>query len=331
MTQDPTRYALTWICSYDTIYDTPGVPLHDFKKIGREGSDDRMLFSWYSGDFCTDPEFAELEPEARANPSMGSWPEGPKYLVQQRRRLPTHKFRRLHLNLPGAPNGAFFDQGSVMDAIVIGRRSLPPRLEGGHVAFVDMSGGSGDDAVLGIGHKEGNKRVVDLVISQTGRPPFNPRQAVTKFAGVLKQYGLTSVFGDDYAGQTFKADFQAEGITYKSVKKSKSDIYEDFEPLLNAGEVELLDVPKLHEQLLTLVMRGSKIDHVGNGHDDWANAVCGAVVMIGARQPMIISDECLAWASRPASHWGGGFPGSYGIGPRSYEEKVAENLASRGK
>jgi hypothetical protein len=73
---DPTRYCLVWVTSYDSIYDTPGYPLHDYKQIGIAGTDDRMLFSWYSGDRCTDPAFANLEPELRANPSIGSWPEG---------------------------------------------------------------------------------------------------------------------------------------------------------------------------------------------------------------------------------------------------------------
>ena len=68
---DPTRPdALTWITSYDTIYNTPGVPLHDLKQIGFAGADKRMLFSWYSGDKCTDFDFADLEPELRANPSI---------------------------------------------------------------------------------------------------------------------------------------------------------------------------------------------------------------------------------------------------------------------
>ena len=63
--------------------------------------DPRMLFSWYSGDYCTDPAFADLDPERRANPSMDSW-DDPNYLDQQRRRLPANIFKRLHLNLPGS-------------------------------------------------------------------------------------------------------------------------------------------------------------------------------------------------------------------------------------
>jgi hypothetical protein len=152
---DPTRTdALTWITSYASIYARAGAPLFDLMNIGRAGRDPRMLFSWYSGDLCTDPAFAELPPERRANPSMGSWPEGEAYIAQQRTRLPFGRFRRLHLNLPGAPDGAAFDQGKVLAAVVSGRRSLSPESGTKYCAYVDMSGGSNDDAVLAIGHME---------------------------------------------------------------------------------------------------------------------------------------------------------------------------------
>lgn len=283
---DPTRPdALVWITTYDTIYNTPGVPLVDYKAMGKAGDDPRMLFSWYSGDYCSDPAFAELEPELRANPSIGSWPEGRGYLDQQRRRLPTHKFRRLHLNLPGAPNGAFLDQGSVMGAIVAGRRSLPAQAGITYHAFVDMSGGSNDDATLSVAHKDKNtgRAVVDLVVSQAGEPPFNPRNAVKKFAAIIKEYRAQLV-GDNYAGETFKADFEAEGIKYRPSELTKTELYEDLEPRLNAGEVELPDIPKLQEQLFTLVLRGTRVDHQSGDHDDWANAAAGAVWLAAGKR-----------------------------------------------
>jgi len=281
---DPTRAdALVWVTSYDTIFNTPGVPLVDFKAIGKAGTDPRMLFSWYSGDYCTDPAFADLEPELRANPSIASWPEGRAYLDQQRRRLPTHKFRRLHLNLPGAPSGAFLDQGAVLAAVVAGRRVLPPELGAEYCGFVDMSGGSSDDAALCITHKEGRRAVVDLVVKQDGEPPFNPRSAVRKFAAILREYNIDEVWGDNYAGETFKCDFEAEHIRYNGTPLSTTELYEAFEPKLNAGEVELPDAPpKLQEQLLTLVIRGSRIDHQPGDHDDLANAVAGAVYFVTA-------------------------------------------------
>jgi len=149
------REALTWVTSYASIYNVVGAPLFDLMQIGKVGTDKRMLFSWYSGDYCTDPAFVDLPPERRANPSMASWYDGAKYLEQQRARLPTGRFRRLHLNLPGAPQGAAFDQGSVLACVVTGRRSLPPEPGITYRAFVDMSGGSSDDAVLAIGHLRG--------------------------------------------------------------------------------------------------------------------------------------------------------------------------------
>jgi hypothetical protein len=134
-------------------------------------------------------------------------------------------------------------------------------------------------AVLGIAHADDatKRAVLDLVVAQTGKPPFNPRAAVAKFVGILRQYGLSHVTGDAYAGQTFQSDFAEHGISYAIAGSAKSDIYDRFEPLLNAGAVELLDVPELTEQLLTLVVRGSKIDHQPGDHDDYANAAAGAI------------------------------------------------------
>ena len=294
---DPTRLdALTWITSYDTLYNTPGVPLFDLKKIGRAGSDARMLFSWYSADVCSDPAFADLPPEQRANPSMASWPEAAAYLEQQKLRLPTNKYRRLHLNLPGAPTGAFLDQGAVLAAVVDGRRSLPPEEGVTYAAFCDMSGGSSDDAVLAIAHKVDKRVVVDLVEKQAGGCPFDPRAAVAKFCEILKRYKLSRVVGDKYAGETFRLDFQGRALTYQPSELTTTELYEQLEPRLNAGEVELPDLPVLIEQLLTLVQKGSRVTHEHGAHDDWANACAGAV-QVSARYSKYRYPSNMDWVS----------------------------------
>ena len=47
----------------------------------------------------------------------------------------------------------------------------------------------------------------------------------------------------------------------------------------------MLDVPKLHDQLLTLVVKaGGKIDHPSGMHDDWANAAAGALVAAAKKE-----------------------------------------------
>jgi hypothetical protein len=141
--------------------------------------------------------------------------------------------------------------------------------------------------------------VLDALMSQTGTAPFNPRDAVRKFAAELQAWGLTRVTGDAYAGMTFRRDFEDLGVSYSVSTRTKSAIYDVFEPKLNAGEVELLDDGKLQEQLLTLVIRGSKIDHQPGDHDDHANAACGAIVLASAVEQKI--SFCMpAYMSRPS-------------------------------
>ena len=153
---DPTRDdGLMWITSYAGISHAPGVPLHDFMQAGKAGDDRRMFFSWYSGDFTTDPSLVDAEPEQRANPSINNFTKD--YLKQQRQRLPSHKFRRLHLNLPGAPDGAAFDGDRVMAAVVSGRRRLMWEEGRRYLAGVDMCGGSNDDATLSICHYDAER------------------------------------------------------------------------------------------------------------------------------------------------------------------------------
>jgi hypothetical protein len=276
---DPTRAeAQWWITSYASLYHRGGAPLHDLCKIGRAGSDPRMLFSWYSADYTTDPDFADATPEDRANPSRVSW-DNPTYLDEQRRRLPSHKYRRLHLNLPGLPEGSAYQVESIEDAM---ERAVTVRaFERGisYSAFVDMSGGSSDDACLAICHRDADNRVVlDRVLNQGAPAPFNPRKAVTRFAKALREYKIASVVGDNYAGETFKCDFEDAGIAYAVSEQSKSELYEAFEPVLNAHGVVLLDEAILEQQMLGLIWRAGRIDHPSGEHDDWANAAVGALV-----------------------------------------------------
>ena len=122
MQPDPHRHdSQMWVTSYASLFHRPGVPLYDLMAQGKQGHDPRMLFSWYGGDFTTDQEFAERPPTERANPSMVAWGDA-SYLDQQQRRLPAYKFRRLHLNVPGVPEGSAFQPEPIMDA---SRAALP--------------------------------------------------------------------------------------------------------------------------------------------------------------------------------------------------------------
>jgi len=282
---DPHRPdALQWITSYASIYHKPNVPLFDLSAAGWKGQDPRMYFSWYAADKTTDPGLENASPEDKANPSRNSW-QDPNYLEQQQRRLPAHKYRRLHLNLPGLPEGSAFTAEMVMGAVERGVKVRPPEDGINYCAFVDMSGGSSDDATLAIANKDSEGRaILDCILNQGPRPPFDPRKAVERFAGVLKDYRISTVTGDRYAGETFREDFRGHGIEYKISSLTKSQIYESLEPRLNAHEVVLLDHAALESQLLSLMWRGGKIDHPVSEHDDWANAAAGSIYVVKQSQ-----------------------------------------------
>ena len=308
MQLDPTRPdALMWITSYASIYHRPGVPLFDLLAGGWNGKDPRMFFSWYASDRTTDPDFENALPEDRANPSCNSWND-PGYLEQQQRRLPAHKYRRLHLNLPGLPEGSALSVVKVMEAVERGVRIRPTVDEVNYSAFVDMSGGSNDDAVLAVAHRDQESQaVLDVLVNQGQRPPFDPRKAVERFVGILREYRIASVTGDNYAGLTFAQDFQARGYSYRMSELKKSQLYEALEPKLNAGQVVLLDHPSLESQFLGLVWKGGKIDHASGEHDDFANAAAGAIHKVFTKA--VLEHAMPIGVGEGRSYWGGANPG----------------------
>ncbi len=282
---DPTRLdAQMWITSYASMFHRPGVPLYDMFRVGKAGTDPRMLFDWWAADYCTASDIEHLTPEERANPSRQSWADE-HYLEQQAHRLPAHKYRRLHLNLPGLPEGSAFQPGPVMDAIARGVTLRPPEVGVDHEAFGDMSGGSSDDAVIAIGHEDAEGRaVVDVLLDQGQHPPFDPNKAVERFVRKLREYRISRITGDRYAGLTFRAQFENAGITYAVASRTTSQLYEALEPLLNSQAVVLPDVPRLEQPLLGLVWKGGKITHQNGEHDDYATATAGLVTALQARR-----------------------------------------------
>jgi hypothetical protein len=119
------------------------------------------------------------------------------------------------------------------------------------------------------------------------RAPFSPDDAVIEFATLLKGYGIRAVRGDRYAAEWVVESFKKQGIDYRPADLSKSEIYRDFLPRLNSGEVELLDNARMISQFLSLERRTARggrdsIDHPPGGKDDLANAVAGVLVFLAS-------------------------------------------------
>ncbi|MEN3793372.1 hypothetical protein [Fulvimarina sp. MAC3] len=152
-----------------------------------------------------------------------------------------------------------------------------------YFGFVDPSGGSADSMTMAIGHKEGSKAILDVI--REVKPPFSPEAVVADFSADFKRYGVRRIEGDRYAGEWAREPFRKLGIEYVATSKPKVDLYRDLIPRVNSGEVELLDMPRLASQLVSLERRTSRggrdtIDHPPRGHDDVANAAAGVLVLI---------------------------------------------------
>ena len=129
---------------------------------------------------------------------------------------------------------------------------------------------------LGIGHREKDSVIVD--VCREIPAPFDPESAAEEFASVLKSYGLRMVTGDRYGGEWPRQAFRKRGIEYAPSEQPKNALYTDLLPKLNSRTIQLLDNPRLVNQLAGLERRTSRggkdsIDHPPAGHDDVANIV----------------------------------------------------------
>jgi hypothetical protein len=189
----------------------------------------------------------------------------------------------------------FVSREAVEAVVVPGRQQLPP-VRGVHYhGFCDPSGGSVDSMTLAIAHEgRDGGAVLDVLLER--KPPFSPDQVVQEFAATLNEYRIEQVIGDAYAGAWPRERFANAGITYEPSASPKSDLYRELLPKINAGHVELLDHPRLIQQLLGLERRTARsgkdsIDHAPGGHDDLVNAATGALLAIeqaAASRPQII-------------------------------------------
>ena len=196
----------------------------------------------------------------------------------------------------------YVDRAVVEAAVMNGVRETAPIHGVVYEAFVDPSGGQVDSFTLAIAHREGERGVLDCV--REARPPFRPKDVVAEFAPLLRYFKCFTVRGDRYAGAWPANEFDEYGIQYEVSELSKGDIYREFLPYLNSGRTSLLDHPRMVNQFCGLdrrTVRGGRdsIDHRPNDHDDVANAVAGALVMVlGEPAVPIITAAHLAAARR---------------------------------
>jgi hypothetical protein len=201
----------------------------------------------------------------------------------------------------------FVSREVVDAAVVLGRHELPPDPHVRYFGFVDSSGSGQDSMTMAISHRDKDGTAI-LDLLRERRPPFSPASVTTEFCGNLKAYGIKSVRGDAYGLEWVAERFRKNGIAYVKSELPKSGIYQEMLAPLNSGRVELLDDPRLIQQLCGLERRTARgtgkdsIDHAPGAHDDVANAAAGAIWLASsqARTAIVISPEAMAAARRPS-------------------------------
>lgn len=182
----------------------------------------------------------------------------------------------------------FLPRSTIEACVMEGRREMQPRHQMKYAAFVDLSGGRHDDAALAIGHKDGNKVIVDF--QKTYAAPFDPNRVILEMAGELGRFNVRRVLGDNYAAEFVANGFKRCALNYIRCKKPKGELYAELLPRLCTCEIELLDDEKAVAQLAGLERRtrsGGKdiIDHASGAKDDLANAIAGlAEAVCGKRK-----------------------------------------------
>jgi hypothetical protein len=177
-----------------------------------------------------------------------------------------------------------FSPDALAACTIPGRHELAPVAGTVYSAFVDPSGGSSDSFSLALSHKSGDGLIVlDLV--REFRPPFDPSSVVRECVDVLRRYGCASVAGDKYGGVWVSANFEQLGVHYQPSDEDRSAIYLECLPLVNSGQVQLLDHARMLGQFTTLQRRAGRsgkdaIDHPQGRafHDDVANAAAGSLL-----------------------------------------------------
>jgi hypothetical protein len=216
-------------------------------------------------------------------------------------------------------------------AIMKGRHVLSPFGED-YSAFIDVSGGVHDAHAVAVAFKDEDGCAVLACAREI--KSADTEAVVAEFAAILKSYGLSRAYGDRYGAMWVVDAFRRHGIELVKSPHDRSAIYMNVLPALNAGQVRLLDLPRIRSQLLALerrTIRGSGrdvVDHPTAGSDDLINVVAGALVMAASAERNRVSFTCLAAGKRGDPIGGGVIDGVYSrvhINPHYPEDAGTDN------
>lgn len=172
-----------------------------------------------------------------------------------------------------------------------------------YVGFIDASSGRSDSYAAAVASRDGDVGILHAVIEIPA--PADPVKATATVAAVMRDYGISQVWGDRYAVGFVAAELGRHGLTLQHTTKSRSDLYRELLPALRSQRVRLVDSERAVAQFAALERRalsagGERIDHpaTSGSKDDLSNAIAGALVM--AATPVSSADGWLEYMRREA-------------------------------
>jgi hypothetical protein len=177
---------------------------------------------------------------------------------------------------------SLFTRDALAACVVADLRERLPIAGGRYSAFVDPSGGSKDSFALAVAHRDADG-VPTLDLVREWKAPHSPQAVTADCARELRRFHITEVTGDHYAGNYPAEEFSKHGISYHLSELTASGLYLELLPLVNSGQVRLLDHDRALGQLGALLRRAGRagkdsVTHPPRGHDDAAVCVAGALV-----------------------------------------------------
>jgi hypothetical protein len=180
---------------------------------------------------------------------------------------------------------------------------LPPQPKTKYHAFVDASAGRHDHYTLCIGHLENERFIADVV---RGIPaPCDPKRATAELAELVKQYEITEVIGDKFAGAWVSGEWLTNGLGYRQSDKTRSQLYLESVSMFARGGILMPEHTRMIRELRLLERRThpsgqDHVDHPKVGSDDYSNVLCGCA-WLARSAPALTFVRPIVW-SRPTTN-----------------------------
>lgn len=250
-----------------TPYAMKGEIFDDYKQFYGKANDDVLVFQGSTELFNPSYSKRKLERMKKRKPGLYET----EYLAHFRKDM-----------------SSMFDPG-IIDASVYDLRPLerPYQSDKEYYCFVDVAGGGGKDSyAIAIGHKEGERVIIDVVRSR--QPKFDPHLVTSTFCALAKNYHIHQVHGDKFSGDWASSAWSKASkgtIQYLRSEKTKSELYIESEAAFNTELVELPNKELAINQLKDLIRKSrsggrDSVDTYSGTSEDEGNVICGCITLL---------------------------------------------------